>query len=38
MFLRSQGTWVKVIAPEEFVRDIGNTVREIAELYKEGGA
>jgi hypothetical protein len=33
MFLLSQGAWVRVIAPDEFVRDMGNTTREIAELY-----
>jgi predicted DNA-binding transcriptional regulator YafY len=38
MFLLSQGTWVKVIAPEEFVKEIGDTARRIAELYKEGDA
>ena len=34
MFLLSQGAWVKVVAPEEFVVEMGNTAREIAELYK----
>ena len=33
MFLLSQGTWVKVIAPEEFVKEVGDTAREIADLY-----
>ena len=34
MFLFSQGTWVKVVAPEEFVEEIRNTTKEIADLYK----
>lgn len=35
MFLLSQGTWVKVVAPEEFVQEMGDTARKIAELYKK---
>ena len=35
MFLLSQGTWVKVVAPEEFVKEIGDNAREIAALYRE---
>jgi hypothetical protein len=34
MFLLSQGTWVKVITPEEFVEEISKTVTEVASLYK----
>jgi len=33
MFLLSQGACVKVVAPEEFVKDMGDTARKIAELY-----
>jgi len=33
MFLLSQGVWVKVVAPEEFVAEMGDTAREIVELY-----
>ena len=36
MFLLSQGAWVKVIAPDEFVKEMGDTAREVAELYKGG--
>jgi len=36
MFLLSQGAWVKVIAPDEFVREMGDTARAIADLYNEG--
>ena len=36
MFLLSQGVWVKVVAPEEFVAEMGDTAREIAALYREG--
>lgn len=34
MFLLSQGTWVKVVAPDEFVKEIGDTARAVAEIYK----
>ena len=34
MFLLSQGDWVKVIAPEEFAREMGDTARDIAKLYE----
>ena len=37
MFLLSQGAWVKVIAPDEFAKEMGETAREVAELYNEGG-
>jgi len=33
MFLLSQGTWVKVISPDEFVAEIKNTASEIMKLY-----
>ena len=33
MFLLSQGAWVKVVAPEEFVREMGETAKALAELY-----
>ena len=33
MFLLSQGAYVKVIAPEEFVIEIGDTAKEISALY-----
>ena len=35
MFLLSQGTWVRVVAPDEFVKEMGNTARELAALYEE---
>jgi len=38
MFLLSQGAYVKVVAPEEFVRDMCDTARKIAELYREHDA
>jgi predicted DNA-binding transcriptional regulator YafY len=34
MFLLSQGAWVKVLAPEEFVREMGAEARAVAELYR----
>jgi len=36
MFLLSQGAWVKVVAPDEFVQEMRDTVREIALLYTLG--
>jgi predicted DNA-binding transcriptional regulator YafY len=36
MFLLSQGTWVRVVAPDDFVVEMGNTAKEIAALYQEG--
>jgi len=33
MFLLSQGVWVKVVEPEEFKKEMGDTTREIAKLY-----
>jgi predicted DNA-binding transcriptional regulator YafY len=33
MFLLSQGACVKVIAPEEFAREMADTVREMAAMY-----
>lgn len=33
MFLLSQGPWVKVISPEELVKEMADTAREIAEMY-----
>ena len=33
MFLLSQGAWVRVVAPEEFVEEIGDTVKKVAALY-----
>ena len=35
MFLLSQGAWVQVIAPEEFVKEMGDAAREIAGFYQE---
>ena len=35
MYLLSQGTWVKVVGPDEFVKEMGNTAREIADMYKD---
>ena len=34
MWLLSQGTWVKVVSPAEFVEEIGKEVEAIAEYYK----
>jgi hypothetical protein len=34
MFLLSQGAWVKVVAPEEFVREMGDAARAVAGLYE----
>jgi len=34
MFLLSQGAMVKVVAPEEFVQEMGEVVRAVAELYE----
>lgn len=36
MFLLSQGTWVKVVSPEEFVRELAATVKEISNMYVYG--
>jgi len=33
MFLLSQGAWVQVIAPDEFVLEMGETARSVAALY-----
>jgi len=33
MFLLSQGTWVKVVSPDEFVTEMKETALEIAKLY-----
>ena len=33
MFLLSQGAWVKVVAPEEFAREMGDTARAVARQY-----
>ncbi|MCL1995027.1 MAG: WYL domain-containing protein, partial [Defluviitaleaceae bacterium] len=35
MFLLSQGIWVKVVAPEEFVKEMGETARKIADMYSD---
>ena len=35
VFLLSQGAWVKVIGPEEFVEEMSFTVKEIAALYQD---
>jgi predicted DNA-binding transcriptional regulator YafY len=35
MFLLSQGTWVHVVAPDEFVKEMRDTAREIANLYAQ---
>jgi hypothetical protein len=33
MFLLSQGAWVQVVAPDEFVQEMGETARAVAALY-----
>jgi predicted DNA-binding transcriptional regulator YafY len=33
MFLLSQGAWVQVVAPDEFVKEMAETARAVAELY-----
>ena len=33
MWLFSQGAWVKVVAPEEFVEELRKTVNEVYSLY-----
>jgi predicted DNA-binding transcriptional regulator YafY len=35
MFLLSQGTWVKVVEPEEFVKEMGDTARAMAGMYTD---
>jgi len=37
MFLLSQGTWVKVVAPEGFVREMSAVTKEIASMYTSDG-
>lgn len=34
MFLLSQGSWVKVTSPKEFVEEMKNTIEEMVENYK----
>lgn len=34
MWLLSQGSWVKVISPEDFVMDIKNEIEKIRDLYR----
>ena len=36
MFLLSQGEWVRVIEPEEFVKEISETAMAVAALYGKG--
>ncbi len=33
MWLLSQGTWVKVVAPNEFVTDMRETIQKMARNY-----
>lgn len=33
MWLLSQGAWVKVVAPEEFVAEMRSEINKLAELY-----
>ena len=33
MFLLSQGTWVKVVSPEEFVQEISDTAKKVSDMY-----
>ena len=35
MFLLSQGVWVKVVAPEEFVGEMRDVTEKVAEMYDE---
>lgn len=37
MWLLSQGTWVKVVAPESFVSEIKNDIEEMMQLYTSEG-
>lgn len=34
MFLLSQGSWVKVLGPEEFVREMKDEITKMQELYQ----
>jgi predicted DNA-binding transcriptional regulator YafY len=34
MFLLSQGAWVRVVAPEEFVREMGTEIEKMGGLYE----
>jgi hypothetical protein len=34
MFLLSQGTWVKAVAPEEFVREMRTEIERMSGLYE----
>lgn len=34
MWLLSQGSWVKVVAPVDFIEEIKNTIKEISSMYK----
>lgn len=35
MWLLSQGAWVKVIAPDEFIAELRSEVKKLIEYYKE---
>lgn len=35
MWLLSQGTWVKVVAPQEFVEEMKEEVRKMSKIYQE---
>ena len=34
MWLLSQGTWVKVVGPEEFVGEMSEEIQKLNSLYK----
>ena len=34
MFLLSQGAWVKVLAPDEFVEEMKLEIEKMQEMYK----
>ena len=36
MFLLSQGSWVKVLAPKEFVREMQDEIQKMQSLYLRG--
>ena len=35
MWILSQGDWVKVIGPEEFVEEGRNSIKKMTEMYEE---